>query len=127
MNYKGIYSNEGDYSVGDVVVYEDDGVAYVKTKLSGEGVTPHDKLHWEQLKRPLQDVVIMFHGCLVGMKESMQTIAARVPSNISDEAIVLTASDENDYIITVDASGDTPELAVTLVEPEEDAEGGDDT
>ena len=49
---------------------------------------------------------------------------AYVDSKISDDAIVLagTTTPENEYLITVDDSGLTPELAVELIEPEEEAE-----
>ena len=110
MNYKGSYDGGTEYSIGDVVVF--DGAAYIKTKASGEGILPHDKRYWERVKRPIQDIVMMFHGFLGG-------IQASIPDNISSDAIILGADDDNDYLITVDASGDTPELAVTLVEPEE--------
>lgn len=49
--------------------------------------------------------------------EALNTAAATIPTNISDEAITLSAGDD-DYLITVDASGEEPELAVTKVEEE---------
>ena len=69
MNYKGAYSGSTGYSIGDVVVYTD-GVAYEKFKASGTGVTPHDTHVWERVAQPMQDVVVMFHSMITGLKSA---------------------------------------------------------
>ncbi len=105
MNYKGAYDGSTNYAVGDVAVYTD-GVPYRMFNDAPAGTPCHDKLYWERVPQPLDEVVIMFHGAF-----------SAVPKNISDEAITLkTETDE--YIITVDDSGEDPELAVTKVEEE---------
>lgn len=53
-----------------------------------------------------------------------------IPNNISAEAITLKDQSDNEYLITVDASGESPELVVTLIEPvtpaeESQGEGGE--
>jgi signal peptidase I len=117
MNYKGAYGSGTAYNKGDVVVYTD-GVAYVAIASAAAGITPHEERCWARLDQPLQEVVQMFKGYLDG-------INAAIPDNISDEAITLK-TDDGEYLITVDDSGDTPELEVTAIEEEAaDGEGGD--
>ena len=174
MNYKGSYSGETSYSVGDVVVYTD-GIAYQLFQAAAAGTTPHEKRVWRIVNQPLQEVVLMFHNMLTTMNEEISTatesgmiapayskktyaagdivthsgklykaknaispadsswtaahwdeitvggqlsaLAAAIPDNISDDAITLAAGDD-EYLITVDTTGETPELAVTLIEEE---------
>lgn len=113
MTYKGAYDGSTEYAIGDVVVF--DSVAYCKTKEAPAGTVPHNTLAWNRVAQPLQDVVELFHGFLNSL-----------PTNIDDESIVLKTED-GEYMITVDDSGDTPELAVEAIEAEEsiEAEGGD--
>jgi len=120
MNYKGAYSSGTSYSVGDVVVYTDN-VAYWLQKPAVAGTPCHDTLYWGRVIGPLQDAVLMFHGMLTSINSSISelgTAVASIPTNINDEAITLKDESDNEYLITVDASGDTPELAVTLIEEE---------
>ena len=107
MNYKGDFSADETYAVGDVVVYQ--GCAYQMTKAGAS--TPHDVRHWKRVEQPFQEVVMMFHGAFNA-----------VPDNINEEAITLK-TDDGEYLITVDDSGDTPELAVTAIEEEEEGAG----
>ena len=117
MNYKGAYDAGTSYSVGDVAVYTDN-VAYWLQKPAVAGTPCHDTMYWERVSDNLQDVVLMFHNMLT----TMNTAIAGIPANISDEAITLKDEDDKEYLITVDASGDTPELAVTLIEEEEEGD-----
>lgn len=48
---------------------------------------------------------------------ALNAAVATIPDNISDEAITLS-TDTADYLITVDDSGETPELDVTAIEEE---------
>jgi hypothetical protein len=59
------------------------------------------------------------------LDESIATAAASIPTNISDDAITLKDDSDNEYLITVDASGDTPELVVTEIVPEAVEEAGE--
>lgn len=121
MNYKGSYSGDTTYAVGDVVVYTDN-VAYVMTQEATAGTTPHDVRRWSRVIQPYQEIVMMFHGTFGGIDNTVEEVAARIPGNISDDAISLKGSEDNEYLITVDDSGETPELSVTLIEEEEEEE-----
>ena len=124
MNYKGDYGSGNAYDKGDVTVYTD-GVAYIAIQPVPAGVTPHEERCWARLDHPLQEVVIMFHGAFGGISDAIAAMEAEIPDNISDEAITLK-TDDGEYLITVDDSGDTPELDVTAIEEEAaDGEGGE--
>ena len=123
MKYTGDYSSGSSYNKGDVAFYTD-GIAYMAIKDAPAGATPHEEMYWARLLQPLQEMVEMFHDMFDGINSAVSTIAASIPQNISDEAITLKGSEDAEYLITVDDSGDTPELAVTLIETEEE---GDDT
>ena len=112
MNYKGDYASGTSYSVGDVVVFTD-GIAYELFQAAAAGTTPHEKRVWRRVDQPMQDVVILFHGMF-------NTISAAIPKNINDEAITLS-TETADYLITVDDSGDTPDLTVTAITEEGDS------
>ena len=101
MNYKGSYSGDTTYSVGDVVVYTDN-VAYVMTQEATAGTTPHDVRRWSRVIQPFQEIVMMFHGTFGGIDNTVEEVAARIPGNISDDAISLKGSEDNEYLITVD-------------------------
>ena len=53
------------------------------------------------------------------MLTALNAAAATIPDNINDEAITLSTATA-DYLITVDDSGETPELDVTAIEEEAD-------
>ena len=109
MNYKGAWDSGTDYSAGDVVVFTDN-VAYVAVKDPPAGTIPHDTHFWNRVDQPLQETVIMFKGMF-------ESIANSVPTNIDDQGITLK-TDDGEYLITVDDSGETPELEVTAIEEE---------
>jgi len=115
MKLKGTWDPETTYAIGDVVVYPVDNVVYHLQKLCHAGTTPFDSLYWRRLGQEAGEIVIM-------MMDLFEELFNRIPSNINDESIVLSGTEGRDYIITVDDSGDTPELAVDLIETEE----GDD-
>ena len=119
MNYKGAWDSGTDYSAGDVAVFTDN-VAYVAVKDPPAGTIPHDTHFWNRVGQPLQETVIMFHGAFGGLTDQIAGVAESIPKNIDDEGITLK-TDDGEYLITVDDSGDTPELAVTEIE--EEAEG----
>jgi hypothetical protein len=79
-------------------------------------------MFWNRVGQPLQEAVIMFHGAFGGLTDEIAEVAESIPKNIDDKSIVL-ATDDGEYLITVDDSGDTPELAVEAIENE--AEGAD--
>lgn len=105
MNYKGAYDGSIDYNKDDVVVFTDN-IPYVAIIDPPAGTTCHDRMYWNRVEKPFSDVVTMFHSAF-----------SAVPKNIDDEAITLK-TDDGEYLITVDDSGDTPELVVTEIEEE---------
>lgn len=117
MNYKGDYASGTSYSVGDVVVYTD-GVAYQKIKAAAAGITPHEVRIWQRVPQPMQGVIKMFYGMLKSISSALVELKGMIPGNINDEAITLKDDSDNEYLITVDGSGDTPELVVTAVTEE---------
>lgn len=116
MKFKGAWASGTSYDVGDVVTYED-GFVYHKQKPCAAGIKPIDTLFWGKLSQEASGIVNMF----ADMLNSINTAIASIPANIDDESISLKSGD-NEYLITVDASGDTPELAVELIEEEEDGD-----
>lgn len=113
MKMKGDWDSGTSYDVGDVV--RCDNVMYVKQFDCGVGVTPKDTLYWGRAEN--QEILSMMADLLNGIS----TVSSSIPKNISDEAITL-GTETGDYLVTVDDSGDTPELTVTLISDE-----GDDT
>lgn len=98
MTLKGDYNPSTQYAEGDVVRFQDAG--YV-AKESTTGIPPTKDSVWRRLDQDLWDVVDM-----------ILDVAAL---NVTDESIVLKGTD-GEYLITVDDSGDTPELAVDAIE-----------
>lgn len=98
MTLKGDYNGGALYSAGDVVRYQDAG--YV-AKESATGIPPTVDRVWRRLDQDLWDVVDM-----------ILDVAAL---NVTDESITLK-TDNGEYLISVDDSGDTPELAVEEIE-----------
>lgn len=110
MNLKGTWDAATTYNIGDVVMYEE--FAYHLQNAAPAGASPADTRYWGKLNGVLCDVV----------KMAMDVMTA-IPDNINDEAIVLKGTGDTEYAITVDDSGDTPDLAVTAIE--EEGEGGE--
>ena len=106
MNLKGTWDAAVTYNKEDVVWY--DGFAYHLQNPAPAGASPADTRYWGKLNGVLCDVVKM-------AMDVMDT----VPDNINDEAIVLKGTGDAEYAITIDDSGDTPDLAVTAIEEEE--------
>ncbi len=126
MKLKGDWAALSVYDVDDVVRWEN-GDIFVLQNPCAAGITPIDTMYWGKILDPIASVISMQIDMLNSMNEmagSMDTIAASIPTNIDDEGIVLKGADDAEYLITVDDSGETPELDVTLIVPEE-AEGGE--
>lgn len=104
MTYKGTYDENAEYSIGDVAVL--DGVAYELFEVAAAGTVPHDTHKWRRIIQPMQDVVMMFHDAFCALKA--------VP-----ESFLMKDDSDNEYEVTVDASGDEPVLAVALVEEDD--------
>lgn len=111
MTLKGAWVSGNSYDAGDVVTYPD-GRVYQATQPNSAPCA--DALYWVPLNSPLAECAKM---CM----DTLYMAVATVPTNISDEAITLK-TDDGEYLITVDDSGETPELDVTLIEEEADEE-----
>lgn len=107
MNLKGLWNAGITYDAGDVVAYQDAG--YVAKEGNG-GIPPTVDRVWRRLDQDLWDVVDMI---LDAQAEAIELVNSR----ITEESIALK-TDTGDYLITVDDSGETPELEVTAIEEE---------
>lgn len=119
---KGIYSDDASYDVGDVVIDASNAGVYHLQKPCAAGTKPADNRYWGQLNQVAAEIVLLFAGQFADLWEEIATIKASIPNNIDDESIALKSGD-NEYLITVDDSGDDPELSVTLIEDEDEGDG----
>ena len=116
MKLKGNYSSGVTYSVGDVV-QDSDREVYILQNPAPAGSAPKDTLYWGRLIQPLDDVVRMIMDGLDMAQDEVEKYF------LNDQTLLLKTGEgetETTYAITVDASGDTPELAV-----EEVTDGGE--
>lgn len=131
MKYRGAYSDEVSYNVGDVVIYTD-GVPYCLQATAVVGTKPHDTLYWDRMLGPVADCVVLFHDMLSGLLSDVAETKNVVDTVIFDsKTIILDSSTEasiKKYAITVD---DEDGLAATEIEEEgstseeSDEEGGE--
>ena len=123
MKYKGAYSDEVSYNVGDVVIYTD-GVPYCLQATAVVGTKPHDTLYWDRMLGPVADCVVLFHDMFSGLlsdvagaKSDITEINNVVDTVIFDsKTLILGSSTEastKKYAITVD---DEDGLAATEIE-----------
>jgi len=119
VNLKGEWNDFTPYSQGDVVRYSDNKF-YIALK-DVQGYPCADSLRWNPLPSPLSECAKMCMDVMDSLSAVMESLSERIPANISDEAITLK-TETAEYLITVDDSGDTPELAVTAIEEEEGEE-----
>ena len=112
MEYKGAYDSSAEYAAGAVVV-ADDGIAYHAFKTPPTGTAPQNTYYWERLVQPLADTVTLFHSFLAGVKASTDASNAVI---FDGNTLILGVEGSDDkYAITVDDSGDTPDLSVDEV------------
>jgi len=118
LSYKGDWTSEKTYEVGDVVVYSD-GVVYYLQRPTLTGSTPHDTRCWGRLQAPLAACVLMFHDMFSGLLSDVAETKDVVDAVIFDnKTIILDSSTEastKKYAITVD---DEDGLAATEIEEE---------
>ena len=122
MKLKGDYNSGTSYSVGDVV-RNSEGNFYYLVKPCAAGTTPTDSLYWNRLESPLCECAEMIlNGVSIADADAeakVSEVEAKIPDNISKDAISLFDGD-TECIITVDASGETPELEVAVATEEGD-------
>lgn len=118
MTLKGEWDSGTAYEVGDVVRYSN-GTFYICVRPTKAGDPCADALYFNPLQSPLAECAKMILDSQGSLTTAIQAVAQSVPTNIDDDSIVLKSGD-NEYLVSVDASGDTPELAVELIEAEEE-------
>ena len=104
MTLKGDYNPNAEYVAGDVVRFQEAGFV---AKEEVTGIPPTTDRCWRRLDQDLWDVVDM-----------ILDVAAL---NVTEEGITLKG-DNGSYYVSVDDSGETPELAVEAIVEEEEAE-----
>ena len=138
MKLKGAWDAETTYDVGDVVRYSNGDVCVLQHPCKA-GITPLENRFWgradgvtTQIVNIAMDAIELADGNDPELENDLtQTTAGKkaldahqgkvlkemIPGNISNEAITLS-TETADYLITVDDSGDTPELVVTAITEE---------
>lgn len=110
MKLKGVWSSDESYEIGDIVQH--DGVVYYLQKPAIAGVTPKSTLCWNRLSQPLAECVSLILDALEISQTNLEKYF------INDQTLLLKTGEgesETTYAITVDDSGDAPELAVEEV------------
>lgn len=120
MKYCGSWNENTTYAEGDVVIYTD-GVIYHLQKSCKAGITPVDTRCWSPLDKDKAEVIIMIADLFDNLFERVDGLENAMPHNINDEGITLKSGDD-EYLVTVDASGDEPEVIATLIEEEGDGD-----
>ena len=124
MKLKGDWSALVTYDVGDVVRFENGEILHLERPCPA-GVSPLDTLYWGKIIDPIASVISMMIDLMNDTNTALTTVAASIPTNIDDEGIVLKGTEDAEYLITIDDSGETPELDVALIEEESSGEGGE--
>ena len=118
MKLKGAWDSGTSYSVGDVVQFTD-GDVFVLREACAAGTEPIDTLYWSKISSPLKEAVSMILDALELAKDEVEKYF------INDQTLVLKTGEgdeEKSYAVTVDDSGDTPDVVAELIEDEEEEE-----
>lgn len=124
MTLKGTWSADITYSVGDVVKFTD-GFSYHLQHPCKAGVPPVETRWWGKVSAPVADAVSLILDAMEVMNSALEMLSATIPTNISEDAIVLKSStpeSDKSFIVTVDDDGDL--TATEIIE--EDAENAED-
>ena len=141
MKLKGAWVGDTTYDVGDVVRYSNGDVCILQ-KPCKAGVTPMDTKFWGKADDTTTAIVNIAMDAIeladsndpeleddlnqstAGKKaldaHQGKVLKEMIPTNIDANSISLS-TETGEYLITVDDSGDTPELTVTAI-PEEAGE-----
>lgn len=115
MKLKGIYSADASYSVEDVVKHTD-GEVYKLHHPATSGTPPTDTRYWGKVGQPTADIVRFVLDALDIESVNNSEISGSIPSNVSENAIVLNSSTEDSdkqFIITVDDDGELTATEIT--------------
>lgn len=119
MNLKGDYSGEVTYDVGDVVRWENGDIFRMK-KQGPAGTAPVNTMYWVKITGDPAMCISFMVDIINNTNEAIINLDSKIPTNVGDESIILK-SGENEYLVSVDDTGDTPEVIAELIE----GEGGD--
>ena len=123
MKLRGDYDGLVTYNVGDVVRYTNGDVCILEHPCKA-GVPPIDTHYWGKASKETTETVSLILDAIEiagdAAQAKIEEISADIPKNISEEAITLKGTGDAEYLITVDDSGETPDLSVTLIEDEEE-------
>ena len=111
---KGDYNDATEYSAGDVVRWNSDTIYVCHTTPPSAGIPPTDTQYFERYPQPGDEIIYM-------MIDALANVASDIPNNIDNNSISLQ-TETGEYLITVDDSGDTPELDVTAVDDDSSAD-----
>ena len=116
MKFKGPYNPGTTYDVGDVVAFDNAG--FRKVNSCPAGVVPIDNRYFMRIDQQMWDVISMILDAQqTAISAATAAATAVIDSRITEDSIALK-TDNGDYLITVDDSGETPELEVTAIEEE---------
>lgn len=133
MKYCGHYEALRPYDVGDVVLFSDD-ISYHLQKPAPAGTGCHDTLYWERMPEPVNEMIILLDDMLTSLWSKIGEVEQSVPTNVGESSIILKSTDETseaEYLVTIDESGEEPEVVATLIEddsedtPEDNSQGGE--
>ena len=110
MKLIGDYSGDKQYSAGDVVRWTDGTASEALEDMIG--IPPTDTKRWARLPQYMWNVVTL-------ILDSINITQAVIDSRITEDTIVLKGQGgTTDYLLTVDDSGDTPELDIDAITAE---------
>lgn len=108
MKLRGYYDAGTEYAVGDLVK-NDDGVVYVLQYPAPAGTNPKNTLYWGRADQRIEDAASLALDALDLAMGGLDKFF------LNDQTLILKTGEgetETAYAITVDDSGETPELAV---------------
>ncbi len=150
---KGDYSNATQYSVGDLVRFND-GMWYTLVKAAPAGTPPTNTLYWQKqpaeirfLMSLINDTVAVVAAAAADLDDALDKLDGRVDDleeadtslderldtiegQLNDKVLLLNSStveSEKQFAITVDDEGDLAATEVTPPESEETPEGTEET
>lgn len=115
MKLKGNWNNETTYAIGDVVLFTDN-VVYNLLHPCKAGTPPVDTRYWGRASAMRAMCAMMILDMMSEESGNNQAIIDMIPTNVSDEALLLkssTADSEKEFLITVDDDGEITATEVT--------------
>lgn len=131
--FKGNYDSGTDYSVGDVVIFDDgERAVYTMQHNAPPGQPPTNSLYWGRVGQPLSECILNMQDALDQIPAVIETVAAEAVAEalgqyfVDDKTLILASSTEDSdkkFAITVDDEGDIGAAEVVEETPGEDTPG----